>query len=74
MKTLNPLTNEPMNTAEAEYVGQLKEVRRGAKKAARSGNPAKRGPALAALSRIGAMIGQTYGQDAAKTFQNGGAR
>lgn len=65
----NPLTGKPMNREHAEYVGQLKEVRRNAKKAARSGNPAKRGPAVKVLAQVGPMIGQTYGQDAVVTLQ-----
>lgn len=45
-KIQNPITGEPVGKDAAEYIGQLRTVRRHAKKAARSGNPAKRGPAI----------------------------
>lgn len=65
-KIENPITGEPVAKEAAEYIGQLRTVRRNAKKAARSGNPAKRGPALKALVQVPGMIRAVYRQDAAK--------
>lgn len=60
----NPLTGDDMTRDGAAYVEQLRTVRRGAKAAARSGNPAKRFPAYRVLAQIGPMIGVAYRTDA----------
>lgn len=55
-------TEQVLSPAAAEYVDQLREVRRGAKQAARSGNPAKRIPAQAVVAQCGELIAATYRQ------------
>lgn len=63
-KVDNPLTGKPLRDEAAEYVTKLREARAGAKKAARSGNPAKSGPARTALVHIPGVIRATYIQEA----------
>lgn len=65
----NPMTGKAMNAEEAQYVTDLKTVRRNARPAARSGNPAKREPARKVVAAVGPMIHQTYVQDAVKTYR-----
>lgn len=60
----NPLTGKKMPRDTADYVRQLRTVRRNAKTAARSGNPARREPAKKVLRRVGPTIGTVYVQDA----------
>lgn len=60
----NPLTGKKMSREAAAYVEQLRTVRRNAKKAARSGNPAKRYPAVTVLAQIPHLLAATYRQDA----------
>lgn len=69
---MNPLNDKPMNAEHGVHVGKLKTIRRNAKKAARSGNPARRAPAERVLARVGSEIGYTYGQDVALTAQKEG--
>lgn len=44
----------------AEHVEKLREIRRNAKKAARSGNPAKRIPAQRVVDQVGPAIAAVY--------------
>lgn len=48
----NPLTGQHLTDAQVERLAQYRTIRRNAKKAARSGNPAKRGPAVDVLNRL----------------------
>lgn len=68
-KILNPLTAEPVADDVAEYIGQIHEVRRNAKKASRSGNPAKRYPAIRVLGQVPHLIGAAYRRDAVRKMQ-----
>lgn len=63
-KINNPITNEPVSKGIAKLIHQAREARRGARKEARSGNPAKRFPALKALKDIPDYIRALYVQDA----------
>lgn len=60
---INPLTGKPVSKERAEFIATLREARAGAKKAARSGNPAVAGPARKALVDIPGVIRATYMQD-----------
>jgi hypothetical protein len=60
----NPLTGDDMTADGAAYVEQLKTVRTGAKKAARSGNPAKHFPGRGVTAQVGHLIGAAYRADA----------
>lgn len=62
----NPLTGKDMRPEAVEFIDKLKEARRGAKKAARSGNPAVSGPARKALVDIPGVLRATYMQEAAR--------
>lgn len=59
----NPLNGKKMPKDTAAYVRQLRTVRRNARAAARSGNPARREPARKVLRRVGPTIGAVYVQD-----------
>lgn len=56
----NPLTGKPLSRKAAKHVEQLRTVRRNARKAARSGNPAKSAPARRVLSQVGPAIAAVY--------------
>lgn len=60
----NPLTDEELRPEAVEFVEKLRTARNGAKKAARSGNPAVSGPARKALADIPGVIRATYIQEA----------
>lgn len=52
----NPYTRRDASPKVEAYVEQVREVRRNARKAARSGNPAKRAPAQRVLGQVGPAI------------------
>lgn len=56
----NPLTGDDLPKRKAEHVEKLRQVRRGARKAARSGHPGKRAEALRVLAHVPAAIRQVY--------------
>lgn len=60
LEKFRPAQSELLSPNEAAYVEQLREVRRGAKQAARSGNPAKRIPAQQVVVQCGELIAATY--------------
>lgn len=64
MEALNPLTDEPLSEEAAEYVEKLRTIRRNARKEARSGNPAKSGPARNVLYHTPRMIAAVYTKEA----------
>lgn len=59
----NPLTGEDMTAGGAVYVEQLQTVRTNARKAARSGNPAKRFPGRRVSAQVGRLISEAYMAD-----------
>lgn len=63
-KALNPLTKEPLSPEGAEYVQKIREACRGARRAARSGNPAKRVPALTVLRAAPRILAALYRKEA----------
>lgn len=63
---VNPLTGDDLHDEAAEFVDKLHVARRGARKAARSGNPAKSGPARQALADIPGVIRATYIEEAGR--------
>jgi hypothetical protein len=65
-KVINPLTGKPLRADAAKHVQKLRTVRRNAKKAARSGNPAKRCPAEQVLRQVGLAIGAVYRSEATR--------
>lgn len=65
-KIQNRVTGEPVSNDVAAYIVQLRTVRSNARRAARSGNPAKRGPALRVLSQVPLAIDAAYRQDTSK--------
>ena len=56
----NPLTDKPLTDRQIERVELLRTIRRRAKVAARSGDPAKRGPARRVLAQVPAEIVRVY--------------
>jgi hypothetical protein len=56
----NPFTGQDVTPKVEEYIEQLRTVRLNARKAARSGNPAKREPARRVLSQVGPAIEAAY--------------
>jgi hypothetical protein len=66
MKTMNPLTGEPLRDEASDYVDQLRQVQRNARGHARSGNPAKRHPARVVLARVPRLLRALYVQEAGK--------
>lgn len=62
----NPLTGEPLRDEAVEHIEKLRTVRRNARKAARSGNPAKRFPALNVLIQVGPAIEAVYRSEATR--------
>jgi hypothetical protein len=65
-KVQNPLTGEPLRDDAAVFVTKLRKARAGARKAARSGNPAKSGPARKTLVDIPGVLRATYIQQASR--------
>jgi hypothetical protein len=57
---INPITEQPLDTKRAAYVRKLRKARKGAQRAMRSGNPAKRAEAAKDEFNIVTMIRQTY--------------
>lgn len=65
MKTENPLMPGRLLTKdEVKYIKDLRKVRSGARKALRSGNPAKRAEAAKALVQTPVMIRRVYLENA----------
>lgn len=60
MNPKNPLTDEPLTDKQVKALDDLRTVKTNAKKDARSGNPAKRVPALQALARIPSFVRRVY--------------
>lgn len=56
----NPMTGQPLTDLQVERVEQYRTVRRNAKRAARSGNPAKSAPAKSVLERLPAAFVDLY--------------
>jgi hypothetical protein len=63
---INPLTEKPLRSESAEFVTKLREARSGARRAARSGHPAKRAEARRALTDIPGVIRATYMKEASR--------
>lgn len=61
---INPITKRQLKKHPAEYVEELRAVRRGAKKKARSGNPAIRAQAEQVLDEVPGMIRTVYLREA----------
>jgi hypothetical protein len=66
MKTMNPLTGEPLRDEAADYAEEIRQVQRAARKDARSGNPAKRHPARVILARCPRLLRALYVQEVGK--------
>lgn len=66
MTHLNPLTGESLRPEADSYVSDLRQVKRNARKAARSGNPAKRVPAKVVLARVPHLLSALYVQEVGK--------
>lgn len=60
MQITNPFTQKPCSDELAEFVTKVREVRRNARKAARSGNPAVSGPARKVLAQVGPTLAAGY--------------
>lgn len=65
-KILNPATGKPLRKEAADYVEQLRTVRRNARIGIRSGNPATRAAAARVLTDVPTVIRHTYIQEAAR--------
>jgi hypothetical protein len=61
---INPLSGEALSPDRADFVRELRTVRRGARNAKRSGNPAKRAEAQKIEVMAPAMVATVYKQDA----------
>lgn len=63
---LNPLTDEPLRPEASDYVDQLREVQRNARRDTRSGNPATSHPAKVVLARVPHLLRALYVQEVGK--------
>lgn len=61
---VNPYTDEPLSDADAEYVAKVRVARINARKAARSGNPARRAEALGVVAAAPRLIRAVFAKDA----------
>lgn len=61
----NPLTGDALSTAAVEHIEKLRQVRRGARKAARSGHPGKRAEAERVLAEVPKRIAEVYRREVA---------
>lgn len=65
-ETLNPLNGTPLSEDGAELVKKLRKVRRNARRAARSGNPAKSADARKALGTVRDTLSALYWREASQ--------
>jgi hypothetical protein len=56
----NPFTGKDASKQVEEHVEKLREIRRNARKAARSGNPAKSAPARRVLDHVSPSIAAAF--------------
>ena len=63
-KVVNPITGKKLRKEAAETVRQAREARCNARRAARSGNPAKRADAMSVLRAAPRVIRAIYAQEA----------
>lgn len=61
---INPISGVALSDQRSEFARELRTVRRGARNAKRSGNPAKRAEAARIEVMAPAMIATVYKQDA----------
>lgn len=61
---INPISGTALSDKRSDFVRELRTVRRGARNAMRSGNPAKRAEAARVNALAPGMIAQVYRQDA----------
>jgi uncharacterized membrane protein len=61
---INPISGTALSEDRSDFVRELRTVRRGARNATRSGNPAKRAEAARIEAMTPVMIAQVYKQDA----------